>query len=54
MKDLLQDLDISDQALPGPRGFLEEALRSLPVGMRAADEIHGDVRIDEDHSRILP
>jgi hypothetical protein len=54
VKDFLQNLGIGDQSLAGHRGSLEEALRSLAVGMRTANDIHGDVRVDEDHSRTPP
>src|ERR1700724_406480 len=52
VKDFLQNLGIGDQSLAGHRGSLEEALRSLPVRMRTAHDIHGDVRVDEDHSTL--
>jgi hypothetical protein len=51
MQDLLQDLGIGTQRLIRRDGLLQEPPSALFVGMRTADEVHRDVRVDQDHSR---
>ena len=49
MQDLLQDLGVSNEALPVINQLFEQSLCIALVGMRRPHEIHGNVRIDQDH-----
>ena len=49
MQDLLQDLGVSDQALAVIDQLFERSLCVALVGVRRAHEIHGDVRINQNH-----
>ncbi len=49
VEDLLQDFDVRREPFPLREGPLEQPLGVALVRVRRADEIHRDVRIDEDH-----
>ena len=49
MQDLLQYLGVGDEALATIDQLLEQALSVALVGVRRAHQIHGDVRIDQNH-----
>ena len=49
MQDLLQDLGVGDEALAVIDQLFEQSLCVALVGVRRAHEIHGDVRIDQNH-----
>lgn len=49
---LLQDLGISNQALPIANQLFEQSLRVGLVRMRCANQIHWNVRIDQNHGRV--
>ena len=49
MQNLLQDLGVGDQALAVIDQLFEQSLCVALVGVRRAHEIHGDVRIDQNH-----
>ena len=50
MKDFLQDLDVRYEAASFGDEPFDDALCIHLAGMRRPDEVHRDVRIDEDHS----
>ena len=50
MQDLLQDLGVGDEALAVIDQLFEQSLGVALVRVRRAHEIHGDVRIDQNHS----
>ncbi len=52
MEDLLEDLRARDQALVVRDGPFEQVLGVGLVGVRGPDEVHGNVRIDEDHDSV--
>jgi len=47
VQDLLQDLGIGNEALPVTDQVFEQTLRVGLVRMRCADEVHGDIRVDQ-------
>jgi len=49
MQNLLQDLSISDEALAIAEKSLKQSLRVTFVGVGRAHQIHGNVRIDQNH-----
>ncbi len=49
MQDLLQDLGVGDEALAVIDQLFEPSLCVTLVGVRRAHEIHGDVRINQNH-----
>ena len=51
MQDLLQHFHVDDQPSIVDREAFEEPLRVGLVRMRGADEVHRDVRIDQNHPR---
>jgi hypothetical protein len=50
MEDLLQDFGVRDEALILGDEPFEDLLRISLVGVRRPDEIHRNVRVEEDHS----
>jgi hypothetical protein len=50
VQDLLQHLGSGDQTLGLDNGALEQCAGGILVGMRGADQVHRDVRVDEDHT----
>ena len=51
VQHLLKHLHIGDQPLPGRDRAFHEALRIDPMRMRDPDEVHQDVRVEEDQPR---
>jgi len=49
MQDLLQDLGVGDEALAVTDQLFEQSLCVALVGVRRTHQIHGDVRIDQNH-----
>jgi len=49
MEDLLEDLYVRDKPLPAGNRELNEMFRRGTVRVLASDEVHRDVRVDEDH-----
>ncbi len=49
MQDLLQDLGVGDEALAIIDQLFEPSLSVALVGVRRAHQIHGNVRIDQNH-----
>jgi hypothetical protein len=47
MQDLLQDRSMGDKTLPVGNQILEQPLRVGLVRMSGADEIHGEIRINQ-------
>ncbi|HVK87865.1 MAG TPA: hypothetical protein VM513_27285 [Kofleriaceae bacterium] len=54
MKNLLQYLGVGDETLTIRDRALDQALRVDLVRMRSSDEVHREVRIDEDHAGRSP
>jgi hypothetical protein len=54
MQDLLQHLGVGNQPLSGRDGALERAPGVELMRMRCADQVHRDIRVDEDHSASVP
>jgi hypothetical protein len=54
VEDLLQDLDIRDQPAPFGDGALEQTSGVHLVGVLGTHQVHGDVRVDENHSLASP
>ena len=50
MEDLLENFGVRAERLTGGDGFLEGAPGGILVEVRGPDEVHRDVRIDEDHA----
>ena len=51
MQNFLEHFRVCHQSLAIGDGVLEESLGIPLPSVRAADEIHRDIRIDEDHTR---
>ena len=51
MKDFLQDFDIGNHSLPGGDQTLHHNLSFRLVRVRRSNEIHRNVRVDEDQPR---
>ena len=49
MQYLLQDLGVGDEALAVIDQLFEQTLGVALVGVRRAHEVHGDIRIDQNH-----
>ncbi len=55
MKNLLKDLYVGDQAIPGGNGAFQQDLRVPFVRMGRSDQVHGNVRVDKnDHDYLDP
>ena len=50
VQDLLQDFGVGDEPLAAGDALFQQAPGRLLVRMSGADQVHGDVRIDEDHA----
>ena len=48
VQDLLQHFDIGDEPLPAPDGRLQELLSIDLVGVSLPDQVHRDVRVQQD------
>jgi hypothetical protein len=48
VEDLLEGLDVGHQDLPRRDRHLESVARSIAIWMAAPDEVHRDVRVDQD------
>ena len=49
VQDLLENLGVRNQALALADHLFEQPSRIALVGMRSADQIHGDIRVDQNH-----
>jgi len=49
VQDLLQHFGVGHQALAVADQFFEQSLRVAFVGMGRADEVHRDIRVDQNH-----
>jgi hypothetical protein len=52
MQDFLKHLGVGNQALAIADEFFDQSLRVGFMRMRSADQIHGDVRVDENHECV--
>jgi hypothetical protein len=52
MQDFLQDLGIGNQALPVGDQVFEQSLRVGLVRMRCANELHGDIGVDQNQGCV--
>src|ERR1039457_4495956 len=51
MENFLQHFDVGDETLPGCNQPLQDHLCVCLVGMCCADQVHGDIRIDDNQLR---
>src|SRR4030095_4375020 len=54
MQDLLHDLGVGYQSAPLADALLQQTLRVRFMRMRSSHEVHGNVRVDQDHRRGSP
>ncbi len=52
VQDLLQDFRIGDEALPLANELFKQSLRVGLVNMRSAHQVHGDIRVDQNHGFV--
>ena len=52
VQDLLQDLCIRDKTLLLAYEFFEQSLRVCLVSMRSAHQVHGYIRVDQNHGFV--
>src|ERR1700726_2252193 len=49
VQDLLENLGVRNQVLAIADRLFEQSSRVALVGMRSANQIHGDIRVDQNH-----
>src|ERR1700726_865985 len=52
VQDLLENLGVRNQALALADHLFEQSSRIVLVGMRSANQIHGNIRVDQNHGCV--
>jgi hypothetical protein len=54
VQDLLENLGVRNQTPALADRFFEQSSRVALVGMRSANQVHGNIRVDQNHCALVP